>query len=247
MLEIITALIHLIDGPDTVLVNSEFDFNVGLSNVTDEVSQAELTVNYDANLFEFVTCNAADDNIIVKEVNADEPGKVSIKVEVSEPVVNEDLPLVKITFKAKETAEPQTGNIEVSKALITTTDELQYEAEAINKTIEVIVKARPFAIISSGALDRTAGIKATVEVKQNPNMGDHAGTEVVLFQLMKDTTPISRVAAEKDIISQEKFTAHFNVDDYDNTAYRVKVFVFDLYDTSYTSVPLILATPVELN
>jgi len=62
---------------------------------------------------------------------------------------------------------------------------------------------------------------------------------------MKDTTPISIVAAGKDITSVEKFTAYFNVVDYEDLAYKVRVFVFDRFDSD-VSAPVNLAAPVEL-
>jgi len=112
---------------------------------------------------------------------------------------------------------------------------------------EIIPFAAPLKeksfIIEAFDLDRTAGIKAAANIV--PTEEDHEGEEVVLFQLMKDTTPISIVAAGKDIISAEKFIAHFNVEDYEDLAYKVKVFVFDRFDSD-VSAPVNLAEPVEL-
>jgi len=101
---------------------------------------------------------------------------------------------------------------------------------------------KPF-MIAADELDRTAGIKATAQVITTDD--DHEGGEVVLFQLMKGTTPISIVAAGKDITSDETFFGFFNVDDYEDQAYKVKVFLFDTFDSDLTA-PISLAVPVEL-
>ncbi len=87
-----------------------------------------------------------------------------------------------------------------------------------------------FNITSDGTLTRTNGLKATVDVQLVDSNNNHAGNEVVIFQLMKSTTPVSIIACEKkDIISKEKFTAYFNVQDPNNQEYSVKVFVFDTF------------------
>lgn len=101
---------------------------------------------------------------------------------------------------------------------------------------------RPFSI--SGKIDRTAGIKATATVART-SAPDHAGKEVVVFQLMKNgTEPVSIVALEKDINSTEELIAHFNVT---GVEYSVRVFVFDSF-TSATSIALTnLAAPRTLN
>jgi len=111
-----------------------------------------------------------------------------------------------------------------------------------NKVTITIEKLKPFTI-EELQLDRTAGIKVSAKVV--PTETGHEGNEVVLFQLMKDTTPISIIAAEKDILSAEKFAAYFNVVDYEDLAYKVKVFVFDRFDSD-VSAPLNLAEPAEL-
>jgi len=232
-----------ITASDSVQSGQDFTTQIALSNVTETAYQAELTVNYDTSLFEFVKCEAADDNVIVKEVNDDdEQGTVNIVVEFSEPVTTEDISSVDITFKAKQITETKSGTIEVSRALIKTTEDDEIEAEPVSKTVEVKPEQKPFTI-EAFALERIVSIKAAARIL--PTGVDHPGEEAVLFQLMKDTTPISIVAIEKDIISDEVFAAYFNVNDYEDPAYKVRVFVFDRFDND-VSAPLNLATPAEL-
>jgi len=95
--------------------------------------------------------------------------------------------------------------------------------------------------LTTTALDRTGGIKATVKV--TPANGGHSGNEVVIFQLMKGSTPDSIVAIEKDITTAEQVTAHFNK--VGNT-YTVKVFVVDSFGGNPANLGISLADPVVL-
>ncbi|SHE28348.1 beta-galactosidase/arabinogalactan endo-1,4-beta-galactosidase, partial [Desulforamulus putei DSM 12395] len=104
---------------------------------------------------------------------------------------------------------------------------------------------KPFSITAKGDLDRSSGIKATVNVDRISAASDHDGNEVVIFQLMKGNEPVSIVALEKDIQSPEGLTAHFNVDGSDNN-YWVKVFVFDEFNSDTNSVQTNLAQALEL-
>lgn len=103
---------------------------------------------------------------------------------------------------------------------------------------------KPFTVTSSGVLDRTSGIKATVTVDLVQGVNTHTGAEVVLFQLMRGDTPVSIIALEKDITSQEKLTAYFNVHPGD-ASYVVKAYVLDSFSSDMTA-PISLAEGVTL-
>lgn len=109
---------------------------------------------------------------------------------------------------------------------------------------ETSSEEKPFTILPSGVLEKTAGIRAKATVVPKDGV-EHAGDEATLFQLMKGTTPISIVALEKDITTQEEFIAHFNVADYEDPDYMVRTFVFDRFDSD-TTAPVNLATPVDI-
>lgn len=102
--------------------------------------------------------------------------------------------------------------------------------------------AKPFDI-TNASLDRTSGIKATATVNRT-NAPDNAGTEVVIFQLMRNgAEPVNIVALQKDITSSETLIAHFNVT---GQEYTVKVFVFDQFTSDTTNAPTNLAVPQVL-
>lgn len=113
--------------------------------------------------------------------------------------------------------------------------------------IEVITdEPLPFTIATDNMLEKTAGgIKATVNVVPTEDVPTHDGKEVVLFQLMKGNTPMSIVAMERDITSEEEFTAYFNVDSEDDS-YLVNVFVLDSF-SDLTYAPVSLAEKATLN
>ncbi|SDP04853.1 hypothetical protein SAMN04487897_1331, partial [Paenibacillus sp. yr247] len=106
-----------------------------------------------------------------------------------------------------------------------------------------ITLVQPFTI-SGGTLSNVGGIKATVTVTANgTGTNVHVGNEVVIFQLMNGTVPVSIVALEKDIQSSESLTAYFNVT---GTGYTVKVFVVDIFNNSFTNVGNNLADAATL-
>jgi hypothetical protein len=104
----------------------------------------------------------------------------------------------------------------------------------------------PFTILSSGTLDRTGGIKASVTVGRVTGTIDHTGNEVVIFQLMKGNKPVSIVALEKNITAAEELKAYFDVPNSDKSSYAVKVFILDTFNND-TSAAENLASPITLN
>jgi enterochelin esterase-like enzyme len=104
---------------------------------------------------------------------------------------------------------------------------------------------KSFTITTDGVLDRVGGLRATVNVDLTEGAVTHSGQEVVLFQLMKGSTPVNIVALQRDITAKEEFTAYFNVDPKDST-YSVRAFVFDRFNNDLTA-PISLADGKVLN
>lgn len=102
-----------------------------------------------------------------------------------------------------------------------------------------------FTITSTGKLNRTSGIEADVSVAPIEGAMISQNSQVVVFQLMKGTVPQSIVALKKNIVSSETLSAFFNVADFSNKDYSVKVFVLDSFNND-VSVPTSLAQPVQL-
>lgn len=238
-----------ITGPNIVLGGNDFKLNVSMNTVAESVYAADITIEYDDDLFEFITCDKTGDDIIIDAVYGEDLEVIEIMLSTQQPVEGDDVPLFDITFKAKNVDEIKTGNISITKAELTTVPEGDViDAVTTSKSVKVLptsVLEKPFTLITDGKLDRTTGIKAAVTVEPVEGIATHEGKEVILFQLMKDTTPVSIVAIEKDILTQEEVIAHFNVIDPENNAYRVKTFIFDEFNSDITA-PRSLAEPVEL-
>ncbi|MGB4168651.1 MAG: hypothetical protein WBJ90_04485 [Tepidanaerobacteraceae bacterium] len=132
------------------------------------------------------------------------------------------------------------ADLDDSKILKDVLEEMDYKISPIE-----IPEGRHFYIEAMPLERTTAGIKAIVNVV--PVSENHTGKAVVLFQLMKGTTPGEIVALENEIISEAQFIAHFPVKDPSNETYKVRVFVLNRFDNDLDSVPDPLAEPVELN
>lgn len=120
---------------------------------------------------------------------------------------------------------------------------LQAEYEDIKTTEPKPEEPKPYTV--NGTIDKTKGIEATVTITPTVDVEDHVGNEVVVFQLMKGTTPVSIMALEKDITSEDSLKAYFSVEDPDNTEYTVEVFVFDKFNSD-TSMMESLSNKLEL-
>ena len=134
-------------------------------------------------------------------------------------------------------ADLDDSEIDILKVVL---EKMDYEISPIE-----IPEGRHFYIEAMPLERTTAGIKAIVNVV--PVSENHTGKAVVLFQLMKGTTPGEIVALENEIISEAQFIAHFPVKDPSNETYNVRVFVLNRFDNDLDSVPDPLAEPVELN
>ncbi|WP_018758032.1 Ig-like domain-containing protein [Paenibacillus terrigena] len=99
----------------------------------------------------------------------------------------------------------------------------------------------PFIVERATLATNTALVDATVTVK--PVASQH--TAVVVFQLMKGTTPISISSYQAEIpTAGGTFNAKFNVNRKDG--YHVNVLVLSEFTTDMTSVGTVLAEPVTL-
>ncbi|WP_235847680.1 bifunctional 2',3'-cyclic-nucleotide 2'-phosphodiesterase/3'-nucleotidase [Paenibacillus tuaregi] len=101
--------------------------------------------------------------------------------------------------------------------------------------------ARSF-VISNPSMTTVGGVKATVQV--SPTSNPHDGEEAVVFELFNGTTPVGIAAMQKDIISPEKLTVHFNTT---GSNLSVKVYVVDSYSGDLNQVGNSLADPLTIS
>ncbi len=179
--------------------------------------------------------------VIVKGTPVASQGGGGLKEKITEAEGLNEKDYTAETWSLLQTA--LTAAIAVRDNTAATQEEIDRALADLQAAIDGLKQEKLFAITSANnALDRVGGIRATVNVEPVNGGVGREGDEVVVFQLMKDTTPISIVAVEKDILSAEEFTAYFNVADPDNTKYTVKVFVFNEFNSD-TNAPISLAEP----
>lgn len=114
------------------------------------------------------------------------------------------------------------------------------------RTVRVVKAPHPFRLEAEGGIRRTAGLAATVRIVREAAAPEHAGTEVVVFQLMKGSTPVSYVASAQDYAGAEEITGQFDVPDPDNFSYTVHVFVLDRLYGGSAEMPIPLSGKLTL-
>ncbi|MGZ4113194.1 MAG: hypothetical protein ACXVP5_12225, partial [Tumebacillaceae bacterium] len=118
--------------------------------------------------------------------------------------------------------------------------------QAVNTTVHLNPASTKPYLLKNYTLDRTGGLKATVDVAQNPKGNLNSGSAVVLFELMKGNTPVSIVAVTKNSLTDsEEASAYFNVPGA-NKDYTVKVLVLDSFNSYFTNAGTSLADSVVL-
>ncbi|WP_284645071.1 hypothetical protein [Paenibacillus silviterrae] len=98
----------------------------------------------------------------------------------------------------------------------------------------------------NGQLSLTNGLSAKADLTRTAGTSDHEGTEVVFFQLLKGTMPVSYVALESDIAAAGSFTGHFDLSDPENTSYQTHVFEMDKLELQDNSLPVSLSNKLEV-
>ncbi|GAA4850917.1 hypothetical protein GCM10023310_32010 [Paenibacillus vulneris] len=149
-----------------------------------------------------------------------------------------------------------TSRIQVSGSVDTSTpgtytlvytvmDNAHNVADPVVRTVTVTAAGdKPFTVIANGGLNRTNGLSAKVDVTRTPGSVDHAGREVVYFQLLKGSTPVSHVALESELTNGGSLTGHFDVPDAEEGTYTVHVFIVDMLDSIEGSLPIPLSNKV---
>nr|WP_243864355.1 sugar-binding domain-containing protein [Paenibacillus castaneae] len=133
-----TLLNMTMDGASSVKEGSMFTVKLGLANVTDTLYASDITLNYNADLFELQQVSSAVDGIEV--VHYVDDGKGSIRMVLAsmgqEHGIKKDSPLVNVVFKAKG-SPAATGKISVIKAVMADAEGAETEAAAAELAIQI--------------------------------------------------------------------------------------------------------------
>lgn len=117
------------------------------------------------------------------------------------------------------------------------TDSQGAAAVEVTRTVHVASALKSYNVAASGPLSRTGTLEAAVTVAPVEGVEQHEGKEVIYFQLLNGTTPVSWVAVEEDIAEQTELSAYFAAVDPGNPAYTVRVFVLNSLLPDWSQLP----------
>ncbi|HHW01079.1 MAG TPA: hypothetical protein GXX36_16210 [Clostridiaceae bacterium] len=145
-------------GPEKVIRGKEFDLNLTLTNMEiasenlpEDIYAADITVNYDADLFDFVKSNKVNEKTLICDTREIGPGAVRIILSSNEKYIA-DNSMVKLTFRAKNVDESTSGNIRVEKALLGTAP-IGYVVNAAGDVLTVSVDVIPGDVNGDGEVN----------------------------------------------------------------------------------------------
>ncbi|UJF32934.1 endo-1,4-beta-xylanase [Paenibacillus hexagrammi] len=131
------SLTATIAANNSVTPGSTFTAAVSLDSVTQSVYAQDITLSYDANVFDYVSAAGATTDIQVLQVDTATPGKVrTISANIG-GVAGTRSPVLNFTFKVKSGVQHTTGTLAVSQAQLGASDGTETSAALSSKTISV--------------------------------------------------------------------------------------------------------------
>lgn len=120
LVKAISELVHLgpyvvLSGADRVPPEEDFQLNVSLYHVSQDVYAEKITLSFDENIFEYVSAEGANDNI---QIVTEETSLNAVKIIAANigGITGESTPVLKLTFKGKSGVRNTTATIAVTKA-----------------------------------------------------------------------------------------------------------------------------------
>lgn len=124
-------------APKSVPYGQNFDITLGLHNVTKAVYAQDITIEFDASLMDYVSANALVDGVSILETkNTEGTVRLILASQGSGSAIKGDVDVAKITFKAKDLTEPQTGRITVKRATLGDSDGQEISAATSSAQVE---------------------------------------------------------------------------------------------------------------
>jgi beta-galactosidase GanA len=176
-------------GTTELNAGETFNLTMGLSNVTQSVYAQDIKMDYDPNVFEFVSAVSLKDGISLVETRKDTPGKLRfiLASEGAGKGVTGNAGILELKFKAKAVTQPATGTIAVTDATLGDAQgvELKAQASTINVSIATLPPGIPGDVnhdnrVSIGDLGiiaknygKTSSSPDWEQVKQADVTGDH--------------------------------------------------------------------------
>ncbi|MDD9265443.1 carbohydrate-binding protein [Paenibacillus sp. GCM10023248] len=105
-----------ISAESSVKPGSSFTVAVNLDNLAQSVYAQDITLSYDANVFDYVSVAGANDNIQIVKEDKSTPGKVRLIAANIGGVTGASTPVLNLTFKVKAGVQDTTGAIAATQA-----------------------------------------------------------------------------------------------------------------------------------
>lgn len=158
-----------ITGDSSVQPESTFTVGINLDNVTQAVYAQDITLTYDASLFEYIKTEGANDNVMVITDSSTAPGTVRIiSVDIG-GVMGVSTPVLNASFKVKSGVSNTSGNIAVTKA--------QLGIGADGSVLDAVVSSKSISVgaVSADKAALSAAITVAEGVYDAAEEGDKAG------------------------------------------------------------------------
>lgn len=151
-----------------------------------------------------------------------------------------------LTQAIVKTGDVDTATLGIYTLRYNVADSAGLAAAEVIRTVHVEPAVQSYILEERGALLRDGGLEAAVTVKRNSTVPGHSGKEVIYFQLMNGTAPVSFTAVERELDQETELSALFDAADPENTAYTVRVFVLDRMAADLTKLPEVLSNVLVL-
>ncbi|WP_171686528.1 beta-N-acetylglucosaminidase domain-containing protein [Paenibacillus planticolens] len=129
----------------SVVGGQEFNVQIGLNNVTHAVYAEDITLDYDANVMEFVSAKSLPSGISLLLAGKDTLGKIRMLVasQGTSHAITGNLQLLELTFRAKAVSQATEGTISVAKAILADGQGTELGAAASSMKISVTPVVNP--------------------------------------------------------------------------------------------------------
>nr|WP_244999144.1 discoidin domain-containing protein [Paenibacillus aceris] len=128
----------------TVMAGQEFPVQLGLSSVTQSVYAQDIKMDYNSNVFDFVSARAVKDGVLLVDTVKNTLGKLRFILASLGKAVTGDGGMLELKFKAKALTQPATGTIAVTDATLSDAQGVETKAQA--STVDVSITTLPQGI-----------------------------------------------------------------------------------------------------
>lgn len=131
-------------APKSVPYGQNFDITLGLHNVTKAVYAQDIMIEFDVALMDYISANSLVDGLgILETKNTEGTVRLILASQGSESAIKGNVDVAKLTFKAKDLTEPQTGRIAVKRATLGDNEGQETSAATSSAQVEFTTSTVP--------------------------------------------------------------------------------------------------------